>query len=327
MIKMENIGMEDMKDFGDFVPESLFEAIDQLNNGGKSCTTSSSLNNSLEEFMDFELDLSSENMTSFLELEQEIKEAATIPSLPEPLLRPSVIVKPRPKPAAQPSLADIMTSCGIEYDLPEDCNVSSPSSIHSDIQLDQNQELIEELEEFFIKTEGCPTVVDETEHSEQLSLNPSLVTPEGQNVIIIIAPSSPAESVTTTIASSCDSDPEWTPSPGPVRPAQLSLISRKPEQTKTRKKYARSKPPSPPCVAPYPVDKKERKKAQNRTAAFRYREKKKSELDLAEEEVEALAEKNSQLQEKLVEMETEFKYLKKLMVEAGPGKYPLAVNY
>merc|ERR1719158_1691349 len=277
--------------------------------------------------MDFELDLSSENMTSFLELEQEIKEAATITSLPEPLLRPSVIVKPRPKPAVQPSLSDIMTSCGIEYDLPEDCNVSSPSSIHSDIQLDQNQELIEELEEFFIKTEGCPTVVDETDHSEQLSLNPSLVTPEGQNVIIIIAPSSPAESVTTTIASSCDSDPEWTPSPGPVSPAQLSLISRKPEQTKTRKKYARSKPPSPPCVAPYPVDKKERKKAQNRTAAFRYREKKKSELDLAEEELEALADRNSQLQEKLAEMETEFKYLKNLMVEAGLGKYTQAVNY
>merc|ERR550525_1799322 len=263
--------------------------------------------------MDFELDLSSENMTSFLELEQEIKEATT--SLPEHLLRPSVIVKPRPKPAVQPSpsLTDIMTSCGIEYDLPEDCNVSSPSSIHSDIQLDQNQELIEELEEFFIKTEGCPTVVDETDHKEQLGLNPSLVTPEGQNVIIIIAPSSPAESVTTTAAStSGDSDPEWTPSPGPVSPAQLSLLSKKPEQSKTRKKYARSKPPSPPCVAPYPVDKKERKK---------------SEQDLAEEELEALADRNSQLQEKLGQMETEFKYLKKLMMEAGLGKYTLAVNY
>merc|ERR1712037_531467 len=106
-----------------------------------------------------------------------------------------------------------------------------------------------------------------------------------------------------------DSDTEWTPSPSPLSPAQLSLLSRKPEQTRTRKKYARSKPPSPPSVAPYPA------------------EKKKSEQDLAEEEVEALADKNSQLQEKLVEMETEFKYLKKLMVEAGLGKYTMAVNY
>lgn len=321
---MENIGMED-QDFGDFVPESLFEAIDQLNNGGKSCATNSSINNSMEDFMDFELDLSSENMTSFLELEQEIQEAAN--SLPEHLLRPSVIVKPRPKPAVQssPSLSDIMTSCGIEYDLPEDCNVSSPSSIHSDIQLDQNQELIEELEEFFIKTEGCATVVDESDQTEQLSLSSNLVTPEGQKVIIIIAPSSPAESLTTT--ASTDSDPEWSPSPSPLSPVQVSLLSSQPEQTRTRKKYARSKPPSPPSVAPYPADKKERKKAQNRTAAFRYREKKKSEQDLAEEELDALADKNSQLQDKLVEMETEFKYLKKLMVEAGLGKYTMAVNY
>merc|ERR1719411_629916 len=283
----------------------------------------------MEEFMDFELDLSSENMTSFLELEQEIKEAATIMSLPEPLPRPSVIVKPRPKPAVlpSPSLADIMTSCGIEYDLPEDGNVSSPSSIHSDIQLDQNQELIEELEGFFIKTEGCPTVVEEIEQTEQVNLSSNLVTPEGQNVIIIIAPSSPAESITTTTPTNIDSAPEWTPSPAPLTPAQLSLLGRKPEQTKTRKKYARSKPPSPPSVAPYPADKKERKKAQNRTAAFRYREKKKSEQDLADEELEALEDKNIRLKEKLSEMETEFKYLKKLMVEAGLGKYTLAVNY
>merc|ERR1719410_861460 len=36
--------------------------------------------------MDFELDLSSENMTSFLELEQEIKEATT--TSPQPLPQP-----------------------------------------------------------------------------------------------------------------------------------------------------------------------------------------------------------------------------------------------
>merc|ERR1719410_2062092 len=84
--------------------------------------------------MDFELDLSSENMTSFLELEQEIKEATT--TSPQPLPRPSVIVKPRPKPASvqlagpSPSQADIMTSCGIEYDLPED-GLTSPHPVAS----------------------------------------------------------------------------------------------------------------------------------------------------------------------------------------------------
>merc|ERR1719195_2396325 len=252
--------------------------------------------------MDFELDFSSENstMTSFLELEQEIREP---PLLSEPLVRPSVIVKPRHKPTVQPSLSDIMDSCGIEYDLPGDCNanISSPSSIHSDVQLEQNRELIDELEEFFINTDGKPTIVDDCEElilDDQYSpAGSGLVTADGQNVIIIIAPSSPTESVSTSV------------------------------QDQPRKKYARSKPPTPPAATPYPADKKERKKAQNRTAAFRYREKKKSELDLAEEELEALADKNTCLKEKLTEMETEFKYLKKLMVEAGLGKYTMAVNY
>merc|ERR1711910_34072 len=45
--------------------------------------------------MDFDLDLISENstMTSFLELEKEIEE---VPFFPDSVVRPSVIVKPRP---------------------------------------------------------------------------------------------------------------------------------------------------------------------------------------------------------------------------------------
>merc|ERR1712038_1145996 len=183
--------------------------------------------------MDFELDFSSENstMTSFLELEQEIREA---PLLSEPLVRPSVIVKPRHKPTVQPSLSDIMDSCGIEYDLPGDCNanISSPSSIHSDVQLEQNRELIDELEEFFINTDGKPTVVDDCEElilDDQYSpAGSGLVTADGQNVIIIIAPSSPTESVSTFVQDQTDSDPEWSPSPAsPVSwPARQSRPSR-----------------------------------------------------------------------------------------------------
>jgi len=315
MIKMEYIGEQD---FGDFVPESLFEAIDQINNGGKSRNTNSgTANNSLDEFMDFELDLSSENctMTSFLELEQEISEA---PVTSQPLIRPSVIVKASSKPTvAQPSLTDIMDSCGIDYDLPEDYNLSSPSSIHSDVQLEQNKELIEELEEFFIKTEGKPTVVEEPVLLSLPGLDNNLMTADGQNVIIILGPESPTESLRTSLPD-LDSDPEWSPSP--------LLLASEPLQAKPRKKYARSKPPSPPAASPYPADRKERKKAQNRTAAFRYREKKKTEQDSAEEELEALEDRNIRLKEKLSEMETEFKYLKKLMVEAGLGKYTAAVK-
>merc|ERR1711915_762797 len=232
----------------------------------------------------------------------------------------------------EPSLGDILTSCGIDYDLvgsPEQSIVQSPSSIHSDMELEKNQELIDELEDFFMKTDGKPTVVDEeiidtniTMEELNNAMTTNVMTEDGQNVVIIIAPSSPAESLvsvnqdplpsprnTPYPGSTQDTDPEWSPSPasasspsgsGPMRP---------------RKKYARSKPPQAP-TGPYPTDKKERKKAQNRTAAFRYREKMKRQEDNVEE---ALEDRNSNLREQLSEMETEFKYLKKLMMEAGLG--------
>merc|ERR1719273_2054157 len=129
----------------------------------------------------------------------------------------------------------------------------------------QNNALIDQLEEFFIKTEGKPTVVEDESVSNE-ALSTTLVTPDGQNVIIIIAPSSPTESVSTTNQDTSDSDPEWTPSPAPISPSQVSLLATGyQEQARPR-----TKPPSPPSVSPYPLDKKERKKAQNRTAAFRY---------------------------------------------------------
>merc|ERR1719471_645247 len=157
------------------------------------------------------------------------------------------------------------------------------------------------------------------------------MTEDGQNVVIVIAPSSPSESLvsvnqdplpsprnTPSPGYTQDTDSEWSPSPasvssqsGPIRP---------------RKKYARSKPPKAP-TGPYPTDKKERKKAQNRTAAFRYREKMKSQQDVVDEELEALEERNAVLKDQFAEMETEFKYLKKLMTEAGLGKYAAAVKY
>jgi hypothetical protein len=73
-------------------------------------------------------------------------------------------------------------------------------------------------------------------------------------------------------------------------------------------------------VGPYPVEKRERKKAQNRTAAFRYREKKKGEQNTVEDELELLALKNTELRAQLTKMETEAKFLKKMMTESGLGR-------
>lgn len=340
---METISMEEF-----VVPESLFEALDQVDYGYNNTLDNSSyfntnniglessFNNSMMDFN--ELDLSSETMASFFEMEQvpEVIEPKEMETKMTPVIRPSVIKKsPVMKPVT--NLGDILTSCGIEHDLVEDqerSSLASPSSIHSDMELEKNQELIEELEEFFMKTEGKPTVVEETETSNtglslqelQGAVTTNMVTDDGQNVIIIIAPSSPSETqdiaaLSPVTRSEGESDPEWSPYPHSDSPLRSP-----PAQDKPRKKYARSKPPKAPS-GPYPADKKERKKAQNRTAAFRYREKMKSAMDNVEDEMEGLEERNGALREQLTEMETEFKYLKKLMTEAGLGRYAAAVKY
>merc|ERR1719270_2021025 len=183
-----------------------------------------------------------------------------------------------------------------------------------------------------MKTDGTPTVVDEevidtniTMEELNNAVTTNMMTEDGQNVVIVIAPSSPSESLVSISQDPIpspgytqDSDPEWSPSP--------ASVSSPPGPMRPRKKYARSKPPQAP-PGPYPTDKKERKKAQNRTAAFRYREKMKKQEDSVEEELEALEDRNSNLREQLSEMETAFKYHKNLMMEAGLGSYAAAVKY
>lgn len=353
-----------------------------------------------DEWME-DMELTSDSMASLLELQQ----ITEVKSDPTPPPRPSVIMRQEKKPSMAYDLTNIMMECGIEevvednkltlYPV-EHQQVGSPATSSVGSELEQNQELIDELEDFFIKTEGTPTkVLDEDvsnidfdliststlpNNNSDLPLNPdqilkalssgkvfdstsdnkgilteedlnnayttSVVSDDGQNVIIIIAPSSPQPQAPpsptfTTISvnsptpstsdyeSSCDTDPEWSPSPNPAytttSPRHLQTTNT-PSATKTiKKKYARSKPPQPP-TGPYPKEKKERKKAQNRTAAFRYREKKKTEQDDIDTEIEQLSMRNVVLRDKLTEMETEFKYLKKLMTEAGLGKYAQAVR-
>merc|ERR1719334_2593389 len=195
---------------------------------------------------DYSLDLNSETMISFLVMEnvQEVETVEKKQVFKEQVTRPSVIMKPMKemkKEAKVPNLADILTSCGIEYDLvdsPEPSPVQSPSSIHSDMELEKNQELIDELEDFFMKTDGKPTVVDEeiidtniTMEELNNAMTTNVMTEDGQNVVIIIAPSSPAESLVSvnqdplpsprnmnspSPGSTLDTDPEWSPSPASI---------------------------------------------------------------------------------------------------------------
>jgi len=148
----------------------------------------------------------------------------------------------------------------------------------------------------------------------------TIKTENGQDVIIIIAqPNSPASryvpdmvsSPTGSLgspayASSSCSDYEWSPSPQ--------------QQAGQRKKYQRKNRPTL-LSQPYPRDKVERKKAQNRTAAFRYREKKKAEQDAWDEEIRQLEERNTALKARLRHMEQELSCVKRLMVDTGLGHF------
>merc|ERR1712012_342514 len=122
-----------------------------------------------------------------------------------------------------------------------------------------------------------------TEEVLQGAVSTTCVTEDGQNVIIIVAPPSPTHSNVYT----SDTDPEWVPSPASSVSSSSPLRTISNESRGVKKKYQRKKPPTPP-VGPYPLE----KKAQNRTAAFRYREKKKGEQNTVEEELELLATRN-----------------------------------
>jgi len=72
--------------------------------------------------------------------------------------------------------------------------------------------------------------------------------------------------------------------------------------------------------SPYPKEKVERKRAQNRTAAFKYREKKKAENEAVDGELFHLQQRNSELKKYSYNLEIELKCLKQLMEETGMMK-------
>lgn len=161
----------------------------------------------------------------------------------------------------------------------------------------------------------------------------------GENVIIIIAPPSPQHQDTSYLMSSnsnssfsfalSPSPSAASPAPSAASPAPSASYTSNYESdvdwspnsvsspiTSTRRKYQRKVRSTPPS-APYPKEKGERKKAQNRSAAYKYREKKKAEQDLVDSELLYLANRNTVLKRKLSDMEVELKCLKKLMKETG----------
>lgn len=179
-----------------------------------------------------------------------------------------------------------------------------------------------EDQEFAVDTTDAvstPVVVDDTDADQesgfvdacQLSSS-EMVMPDGTKVYIVIAPESPeaslidgdvASPMSSEFVASPESDESWSPEPAPTPGRSRKRASERKGGVRKAKSTI--------------VDKKERKKHQNVEAARRYRDKKKSEQQLIDEELDELTAKNSELKRKVGEKEAELKTLKKLMIELG----------
>lgn len=193
----------------------------------------------------------------------------------------------------------------------------------------KKEEKVDEADRIF---EALTTgnVVQQAEEDLNLeeALSTSVISADGENVIIILAPSPPPPTTTDEIIPAAPSPaPSFTlptsPSYDALSPAQsdtdaewspANLSRTVMAATKPRKKYERKVRAKPP-TGPYPVEKKARKMAQNRSAAFKYRERKKAEQDAVDEELDRLFDRNAYLKKKMSEMEIQVRLIKQLMTE------------
>lgn len=108
-------------------------------------------------------------------------------------------------------------------------------------------------------------------------------------------------------------DPEWTPPSGVVAPRYASRSAGRRSGVKSVGAERRPKPYSKSGGAA--EERRQRKKEQNKSAATRYRLKKKAEVEEVKLEEHQLAEYNAKLREQLDEVCREVRYLKSLMRE------------
>lgn len=123
---------------------------------------------------------------------------------------------------------------------------------------------------------------------------------EGSNVIFVITPSFEEENSAPLSSPASSDDTDWSPSPSVKSSGKIKKKPYGPRRSKLGLQ-----------------DKKERKKLQNVEAARRYRDKKKTEQQLLDEEVDELVKRNLKLKEVVAEKENEVKTLKKLLQEMG----------
>jgi len=124
-----------------------------------------------------------------------------------------------------------------------------------------------------------------------------------------LAPASPIVTIDkaalSPAAGASEFEEDWSQS-------ELHSYSRSPGKKKSRKSNGR--------VAPYPTDKRERKKEQNKQAALRYRHKKRQEDDVIMAQIKTEEERQEKLQAKYSNLKQELACMKKIMREVFIAK-------
>ncbi|KAG5832528.1 hypothetical protein ANANG_G00292110 [Anguilla anguilla] len=159
-----------------------------------------------------------------------------------------------------------------------------------------------------------------------LSLTPS-------NVILLLAPKEePIPAVSTTGPAGSESDSELStapssPNPTPTSPQATGSSRTKPYSAPSRPRPAQEAPALTGRVksaaegrAPKVVEKKLKKMEQNKTAATRYRQKKRAEQEALGTECAELEQRNQELAEKAESISKEIQYLKDLIEEVRKAK-------
>lgn len=160
-------------------------------------------------------------------------------------------------------------------------------------------------------------VLDAEKSSASLSVQ-ALTDPVQTTVPHLVVQSSPqSDSDSDSGFESLDGSPSRSPTPSSASPAGSSRTKpySKPEPAAVSSPSAKASKVKSVSGAPKVVEKKLKKMEQNKTAATRYRQKKRVEHELLQSECDELEKKNHELKEKAESISREIQYLKDLMEE------------
>ncbi|KAJ8345741.1 hypothetical protein SKAU_G00299340 [Synaphobranchus kaupii] len=186
-------------------------------------------------------------------------------------------------------------------------------------------------EELGITLPDLPILPEPQAELEIKSRSPASSSPwPPSNIVLLLAPKEePVPTATTAGPAGSESDSDF--SSAPSSPCPASPPPQATGSSRTKPYSAPSPAPETPALtgrvksaagsgAPKVVEKKLKKMAQNKTAATRYRQKKRAEQEALDSECADLEQRNRELEEKAESISKEIQYLKDLIEEVRKAK-------